>query len=777
MRALLIDIRQALRGLRKSPVLAAVATTSLALGIGANVTVYSVVREMILDDLSARRPDRLARVDGADVSYAEYRDLRAARIFEDLAYERGLSDRIWQAAGRSEMAWTFTTSPNFFDVLGIDASTGRLYSQSDEGRGMAAVSYGFWRKRLRGDPRAVGQSLRLNDRLYIIGGVLPRDYRSVLGHGVSPEVYLADAGDACRLFGRLRDGLSRQQSLQALAAASGTIGGQDFSRRISILRPMSGFTANAAKTGDERLYFLFFAMLFGVAGTLTLIACSNVAGLLLARALGRQRDLAIRKALGASRLQIARLLLAEACVLVLAGAGAGLMLDAVLRNNLSYVRWPTAYGIPFEFHFQNDSGLFLYASATAFAALLLSSLIPALRGSDAGVGVALKLGEPSISMRRWNLRGAFVILQVALSTVLLTLGAVFTQSFAQLVRTGPGFDVAHTLIAAVHPLPGRPRDLRQQVVRRITAVPGVESVTSAGTLPFMGELPDALLRRDGEPLSAIRHSYFMGAGDRYCATLGIPVLRGRDFEITDRERQPVPIIVNRTLASAFFGEADPIGEHLRLGRDKEELLEIVGVAANTKMRTMGEGEAPLFFRPEFNAQLLVRVAGRPAQWIEPLRAALSEVDGTAALDVRPMEDAAAGALFPMRVASGFVGLLSLCGLALALVGLYASVSFAVSRRTREFGIRAALGASRLRIVGTALRDGMAVLLCGAMAGACAAFLAIRTLLDLLPASVNPWAPAPFAAVLLLILATGAMAAWIPARRAGNVDPSIALRQD
>ena len=171
------------------------------------------------------------------------------------------------------------------------------------------------------------------------------------------------------------------------------------------------------------------------------------------------------------------------------------------------------------------------------------------------------------------------------------------------------------------------------------------------------------------------------------------------------------------------------------------------------------------------------MAGRPAQWIEPLRAALSEVDGTAALDVRPMEDAAAGALFPMRVASGFVGLLSLCGLALALVGLYASVSFAVSRRTREFGIRAALGASRLRIVGTALRDGMAVLLCGAMAGACAAFLAIRTLLDLLPASVNPWAPAPFAAVLLLILATGAMAAWIPARRAGNVDPSIALRQD
>jgi putative ABC transport system permease protein len=782
------DFSHAVRGLRKSPALAVIAIASLALGIAANVTVFSVVREMILDDLSAWRPDRLARVEAMDVSYTLYREIRAAGAFEDLAFYRGFGDRVWRAGLNAEVAWEMTTSPNFFDVLGVRPSAGRLYSQADEGREFAVASQGFFRHRMHGDPRNLGQPIQLNGKLYTIIGVLPADYRSIYGHGVSPEIYISDAGNAdphdhiYGLFGRLHDGASIGQTRQALIVAESRLRAPDATHGMVALRPMSGLRANAGKGGDEWLFFLFFVMLFGVAATLALIGCCNVAGLLVARSLNRRRELAIRKALGAGRLQLARPLLVEGLVVVLCGAGLGIVLDAFVRSRLRYVRWPSAYGIPIEFHFQNDSGLFLYASMVAIVAFLLSSLLPALRGADANLSLAIKQSEPSFSVRRLDLRRAFVILQVVLSMVLLTVSGLFARSLLHLAAEGPGFDITHTVIAAIHPLPGRYAgerswDVRQQVLRRVSAIPGVVTVTSAGTLPLMGELPDAPLRREGEPLSAARRVYAIGAGENYCATLSIPILRGRDFELSDRARQPVPVIINRTLAQAFFADSDPIGQHLLMGREQEVILEVVGVAADTKMRTLGEAGIPAFFKPDFNSQLLVRVTGNPSQWIEPLRASLGEVDRTAALDVRPLAEAAAGALFPMRVATGFLGSLSGLGLTLSLIGLYGAVSNAVRRRTRELGIRAALGASRSRIVSAALRDGIAVLACGAAVGTPLAILAIRPLTDLLPAGIDPWEPAPFLGVLFLLLGTGLAAAWIPARRAAVISPSVALRQE
>jgi predicted permease len=777
------DLHHALRSLRNSPGLAAVGIASLALGIGANVTIYGVVREMILDDLSARRPDRLARV-GAEVSYARYRDLRHAGAFQDLAFESGIGNLNWDAGTHSEVAWQMTTSANFFDVLGVGASAGRLYTQSDEGLPVAVVSYGFWRKRLQSGAHAVGQALQFNGQLYTIVGVLPRDYRSIMGHGVSPEIYLPIHRDGwgCHPFGRLRDGLTRAETQQALIAAARAIGGQDFAKQVSQLQPMGGLARNAASEGDDRRFFLFFAMLFGTAGMLAAIACFNVAGLLLARGVTRQKEMAIRKALGANRFQLARQLLAEGLVLVGLGAGVGLIVDAFLRNWLSDVRWPSAYNLPIEFHFQNDRGLLLYALATALAALLVSSLLPSWRGSNADLGFAMKQGEPAFSIGHWNLRNSIVALQVALSMVLLTLGALFSRSFLQVAGVDPGFDVTHTVIAQVYPRPGQHRgengwSWRDGIVQRVKEVPGVLGVTSIGTLPFMGELSQEPIRRAGDPLPVARDSYSVGAGEQFCKVLAIPILRGRDFDIGDRTRQPVPTLVNRTLARRLFGDADPIGARLLVGRENERTLEIVGVTADAKMRTLGEGRVPVFFTPYADAQLLVRVAGRPAEWITPLRRALAEVDMVSALDVRPLSDATAGAIFPMRAAAGFVGSLSGLGLLLVLTGLYSSVSYATRRRTREMAIRAAVGATRGTIVWTAIRDGMAVLVCGVVVGFLLAVAAIRPLTDILPDGVNPWGLPMFAAVGLLLLATGAVAAWIPARGAANVEPSLALRQE
>lgn len=679
-----------------------------------------------------------------------------------------------------------STSANFFDVLGVGAALGRLYSQGDDGRPVAVVSYGFWRNRLRSDPSIIGRPLQFNGRPYTILGVLPRDYRSIRGHGISPEVYPLAGTDSlrCHLLGRLRHGFTREQTAQILAARAAQIGGQDFARQVSRVWPLAGLAAHENLVGEDR-YLVFFGALFGTALLLAIIACFNVAGLLLARGVTRQRELAIRKALGASRFQLARHLLAEGFVLVVLGAGVGLIVDAFLRNWLSYVRWPSAYNLPLEFHFQNDRGLFLYALAAAFTALLVSSLLPSMRGSNADISLAMKQGEPAFSIRRWNLRNGFVAVQLALSMVLLALGGLFLRSFLQVARVDPGFDATHTVIAVVHSPDHRGPNAwswRDGLVRRVKEVPGVIGVTSIRTLPFMGELPQHPIRKKGDQLSMARDAYEVGAGEQFSKALGISILRGRDFEIADRSRQPVPALVNQTLARAFFGDADPIGAQLLVGRslvdrNDERVLEIIGVTADAKMRTLGEDRASVFFTPFSDSQLLVRVAGDPAQWIMPLRSVLGKLDTASAIDVRPLSDATAGAIFPMRVAAGFVGSLSGLGLLLVLAGLYSSVSYATRRRTRELAIRAAIGATRSTILWTAVRDAVAVLACGVAMGLPLAIAAIRPLTDILPDGVDPWNPAMFLAVGFLLIATGAGAAFLPARFAANVDPSLALREE
>jgi putative ABC transport system permease protein len=754
------------------------------LGIGANVTIYSVAREMILDNLSARQPDRLARI-AAGIPYARYRELRQAGVFQDLAFNLGLNDVNWNSSTHAEVAWRITTSANFFDVLGVVASIGRLYGQSDEGRPAAVVSYGFWRRRLGGDTHIVGRELKLNGRLYAVSGVLPRDYRSILGRGVSPEIYLiASPGSGnCNAFGRLRDSLTRSQTREALVAAAGNIGGQDFARSVSVLRPMAGLAAQEDAQGDDRRFFVFFVMLFGAAAMLALIACLNVAGLLLARGVARERELAIRKALGAGRGHIVRHLLAEGAVLVALGAAAGLALDAFLRQQLSYIRWPSAYNLPFEFHFQNDRGLFLYALAAALITLFLSSLLPALRGSRADLSLAMKQGEPAFSIRRWNLRNGFVALQLAFSVVLLSLGLLFARSFAHLANTSPGFNVAGTVIARVRQPPALGQGeagwiWRDRIVEMIKQTPGVTGVTSIGTLPLMGELQSwDSVRRRGDPLSAAHEAYELGGGEQFFHVLGIPILRGRDFEIADRSRRPIPVVVNQTLARRLFGGSDPIGEEIAVGRDQPGILQVVGVAADAKLRTLGEDHPPVYFTPFSFAQLLVATAGNGAQWVQPLRNVLAKADSEAAVEVRPLADAAAGALFPMRIAAAFAGSLAGMGLLIVLTGVYSSVSYATRRRTREMAIRAAVGASRSSILWTAISDGMAVLACGIVVGLLLAVAAIRPLSDILPDGVDPWNIGMFAAVTLVLLSVGAGAAWIPAREAAGVDPWFALRQE
>ena len=292
--------------------------------------------------------------------------------------------------------------------------------------------------------------------------------------------------------------------------------GVEFARQFAVLRPMAGFAAHTVVEGNG--FYLFFVALFAVAGMMALISCANVAGLLTARGLSRRREMAIRKALGASRWQMARPLLAEASVLAAAGAAAGLLLEWFLASRLRLVRFPSAYGVPFEFHFRGDSGLLLYAAAAALVALAVSTLGPALSASRADLAWAIRQGEPALSLRRWNLRSVFVAVQMALAVMLLTVGALFVRSFAHVATADLGFDAAHILMAGTQPAPGTPSDYRERVLRGIESLPGVVSATSTAILPLAGELPKIKLET--------REVYSVGVGPRYFETMGIPICAG-----------------------------------------------------------------------------------------------------------------------------------------------------------------------------------------------------------------------------------------------------------
>jgi putative ABC transport system permease protein len=521
---------------------------------------------------------------------------------------------------------------------------------------------------------------------------------------------------------------------------------------------------------------------YAVAGMLALIGCANAAGLLLARSAARRREIAIRKAIGAGQLDIVGNLLAEGCVLAGCGTLLGYLLHAAIGARLRLLTYPGAYGQPFEFHFETDAGLLLYAAAMAVAALLVSSVAPALRSANADLSLAIRQAEPAFSVRRWSLRNSFVGVQTALSVVLLALGVFFTRGFVRMSAAEPGFDTAHTLFAGVQPVRGAHAGegyfvWRDGLLHAVRAVPGVTAASSTTIIPLSGSQLRSPLRREGDPSSSALEVYRIGVGDQYFTTFAIPMLRGRDFEPRDRTRRPVPTVINRALARDLFGADDPVGQRLVMGHDAGELLEIVGVCGNTRVRTLAEDDPPAFYTPGFDTGLVVRVSGDPALWIEPLRRALGVVDPDAALDIRTTRDATEGAIWPIRMACILLASLSGLGLGLTLVGLYASVSDSAGRRTREMGIRVALGATPAHIVWVSVRDSLAVLLCGGAAGILFAAAAIRSVARLAPDGVNPWSPAMFTAVLLLLLASGAAAAYLPARRAAKLDPSIALREE
>jgi len=531
---------------------------------------------------------------------------------------------------------------------------------------------------------------------------------------------------------------------------------------------------------------LFPVLLLVLFGLVLLIACSNVAGLLLARATARRGEFAIRLALGAGRARLIQSMLVESFLLAALGAGAGSLLAVWLVPMLSVVTLPNQN--PIQLSLEPDLTLYLYGLGFALATGFLCGVAPALRASDISVVADVqRAGSRSITGRLW-LRHAFVVGQVAASVVLLVVSSLFLRSLMRIATLNPGFDLDHGLVATVYLEPNRYAGegaalFAERLLERMERIPGVRSSSVASVIPLAGDRSAARFQIQGRPPAKNARTYLNNVGPSYFDTMGIRLLRGRDFRSTDRVGSPPVAIVNEAFQRAYFPGEDAVGQHVGYG---EPFSEIVGLVKDSAYASVGEEPTPVLYYsyaqvPSLSTQarpLMVhlRTGGDPAGAIRSVKRAVEDVDNKVAFDVKTIREATTFEFAARRLGSGLLGSLGAVGLLLAMVGLYGVVAYAVASRRPEIGIRMALGASSHRVLWSVLGQGLRLVGLGVVVGTVLSLLMTRLIADLV-AGVSPTDPITFVGTAIVLALTGLVASYFPARRATRIDPLMALRNE
>jgi len=789
------DVFYGARSLGRNPVMVLVAVLSLSLGIGATATLYSLIDSLVIHDVTAREADRLVRFNS--ISYPNYQEIRASGVFQDVAgYQIG--GLLWRDGDRVREAIAHYVSANFFECIGVQAALGRTFTAREAAPEtnprVIVISNRFWRQGLGADPHVLGRVLSLGNTAYTIVGVLPAGYRSIQGVGVRPDVFMPfNADRQPGLFqrrakvmipvARLQPGRAIPQTQAALMAVLHALE-QRFPDHLDdpqSLYPVQGFSWHVE---IFRPIAVFSFVLAGAVGLILLIACANVAGLLLARAAARRREIAIRTAIGAARPQLVRQFLIESAMLAAAGTLGGLGFTFVAATLLSRVTLP---GMPVAFIFVPDWRLAASAAVLGAVATILGGLAPALAGSHADLTDSLRANRAAAAPRL-RLRTALVGAQIAISVALLGGAFVFLRNLEHVFHLDPGFDVAHTLsldIANDRDVPFRELlARRERITRDLESAPGVEAVSWAWYLPFNIEFPDTVLRRDDRANATEFHVVEQGIGPQYLNTMRIPLLAGREFAWQDLNTgdadAPEPVVINRAFARAYFPDGNPVGRRLlRVGRGGAgRPLMVIGLAADADFLNPGEAPVPLLQSLARMPQgFLVRVAG-PADAAAPALRQIVARDipgaGTAYTTVR---ERFYRGTWPARAATVLLGVFAALGLILTVIGLSGVSVYNVTRRTSEIGIRMALGASPASVVHLMLREGLLLVAPGALAGLLLALALTRPLARFLAAGISPADPLAYGAMLSTLLLAAGISVWLPARRAARVDPSESLRAD
>jgi predicted permease len=789
------DLRYAARAFRRNPGFAATAIFCLALGIGANITIFNITTSLLFSEPSARDSASLIAIwegGNSGSSFTDYKFLRDSHVFDGVAGINVEREVNWRAGDQTSRLYAGVVTDDFFTTLGIPFLLGRGIAPGETNT--AVLSYRVWRGQFNGDGAILGRKLILDGRVFTVAGVLPANHRSIVGFALSPDIYVPVMrdDDNVQFYARMPKGMTLPQArarLLSIFEQLDRIDPKDGWKRTDQVRVtgVTGFDVlNQSMPGGVAA---FFAMLMIVVGLVLLIACTNVASLLLARASSRSHEFAVRLSLGASRRRIIRHLLAESLLLCVLGSLAGLAVDMICAKLIDKIALPLP--IPIHPVISPDPRLLWYLLGAILVSALCCGLLPALRVVRRDPNQALKQEEPQPG-HAWNLRSILVSGQLAVSIVLLAAAFLFVHNLLRATTANPGFDVDHTIWAYMRLVPERYTDSGQKkqlaivdrALEQLRLLPGVDSVAMTRRVPLNDNcVIGTALRTDISP-NPVQVSYECNdVGPGYFHTIRTPIVRGREFSVTDRkDTQPV-VIVNETLARTVFGNVDPVGHTIKSGLTGSETQLIVGVAKDSRYFTLGEQQRLAVYQPYFaypqpvNLHFLISTTNRPSSYVKPISDILGRLDPTAAIETRPMSQALGLALLPSRAGAVMLGAMGILGLLLASIGLYGVLLYSVSRRTREIGLRVALGATPfdvLRIIGG---QSLALVASGTVVGLMLALFATRPLALFLIPGLSTFDPGAFLAVVGLLGVVGVLATLVPAARALRIDPMTALRYE
>jgi macrolide transport system ATP-binding/permease protein len=822
LETLLQDLRYAARMLRKNPGFTAIAVLTLGLGIGANTAIFSFIDAILYKPLPVQSPEQLVDLynsEGKNVteinymplSFPDYQDLRDQNhsLSSVLAYSDTLV--AIQGAEESRIVGAEAVTENYFETLGVKPFLGRAFDPSTKHAPgddpEVVLSYTMWQRTFAADPNVVGRTLVINATSMTVVGVAPSDFFGAF-RGISPDLWLPLSMDAAlHLYdpmddrgsnwllslGRLKPEVTVAQAQAELATIAAQL--EKEYPKSNKDRSIKIFPANQVKFQpdlDTTVSATSYVLL-GLVGLVLLIACANLAGMLLARAAGRSKEIAVRMALGAGRLRLIRQMLTESLLLSFLGGLCALLLTVAFNRALT--RLLEGINLPVPIHIalglDVNARVLGYTIAMVVGTTLLFGMFPALRASRGAIPSAMnEQGRSSTgSRKKHRTLNVLVVSQIAISLLLLICAGLSFRSLRNAYRVSPGFDPAGVATATF--IPSRNGYTRTQIDSfyrqlgdRIRALPGVSSLAFAASLPLNLTIQVAACApqgQDSQPLEKWPHLDRSIVGPSYFATMRIPILQGREFSEQDSGSAPPVVIVNEAAAKQFWPGQNPLGQKVRFGGE-DTYSEVVGVARDGKYRTLGEAQRSFVYRPLAQGGntdwiLIVRIAGDPRPVTGEIRSIARQLDSKVPmLHLQTLEERTAVSLLLPRTGAAFFGLFGLLGLVLASVGLYGVIAYTASQRTHEIGIRMALGARPRQILELIIRQGLTLAALGIVIGLAGAFAATRVLSVILY-GVSERDPVTFAGISLGLILIAILACYVPARRAMSVDPMVALRYE
>jgi predicted permease len=814
VRTLWQDVHYGARMLARSPGFTIVAVLTLALGIGANATIFSIVDSLMFHPLSIKAPEQTAILafhqgNGPEqffFSYPDYLDTRdqSSAAFSGLTcYLSGIDGLA--VNGKPDRVITNYVSGNYFSVLGLRPALGRLILPS-EGNALGSdpvmvLSYSYWKTHFGADPNIIGRTVSVNARPITIVGIAPAGFAGTnpilqvqgflpLGMasiGIYPKDFMVNRGSHFLfVFARLQPGVSLQQ-----ARASVTVIGQRLAETYPDTDKEMVIQAfpNFQSADPQHTAVIISGLFLGLASIVLLLACANVANILLVRATIREREMAIRSALGASRSRLTRQLFTEALVLAFFGGNAGLLVGYLGSSILASIQLHT--DLPLRFDFGFDWRVFAYALGAALLAGVIVGIVPAVRASRGSLAIILREGGRGIAGGKHRLRRALAVAQIGGSLMLMIIAGLYARSLAEAQRMNLGFDPDHVLNLTMDPnqigySETQGREFYKNLLDRVHALPGVESASVAAVVPlgYLSNIDtpviDGYQPPAGRPVPPLLYNV---VSPDYFRTMRITMVRGRVFAPLDDTNTQFVGIINEAMAEQFWPNQDPIGRHFQIGNEPGHSIEIVGIAKDSRVSSISGPIAPFFYLPfaqhyTFNSleTLHVRTYGAPETMIPEVQRLIQTLSpGLLVFDVETMKQGlyTLSGLLIFQLGAGLAAALGGLGLILAMVGVYGVLSIAASQRTHEIGIRIALGANPSDVLKMILGQGALLVLMGLVVGLAAAFVAARvTRTFLIVSPTDPLTYLTASSLLALIALAGCL---IPARRAMRVDPIVALR--